>query len=211
MALHSAVPTSPSGQGQKPTLVVTDRDIVFNCPNCRGELVVDREGSGLEVPCSHCGQRLTVPAYSARAAAPPAAVAPVQSADASAPLGVVQPAPASTPPPVTLAPAPVPAAAAPTPLSTVAAPPVEQPAAPTVQRTFNHAEFTTEQLARRWGELKHQLKENRSQDTEMRGHVNRATIELHRLQLRLKTLQDRHGDITAELTALQTRLDQGAA
>ena len=45
----------------------------------------------------------------------------------------------------------------------------------------------------------------------MRGHVNRATIELHRLQLRLKTLQDRHGDITAELAALQTRLNQGAA
>ena len=182
----SATPASADG-GRKPALVVTDRDIVFNCPQCRGELVVDREGAGLEVPCSHCGQRLTVPAYQPRPVASPAVMA--------APP-VVAPPVAAGPTPVVVAPLPaVPA----------------EPAAPIVQRTFNHAELTTEQLARRWGELKHQLKENRSQDTEMRGHVNRATIELHRLQLRLKTLQDRHGDITAELTALQTRLDQGAA
>ena len=37
----------------------------------------------------------------------------------------------------------------------------------------------------------------------MRGHVNRANMELHRLQLRLKTLQERYADIEAELAALQ--------
>ena len=194
MALYSAVPSATSGQGQKPALVVTDHDIVFNCPKCQGELVVDREGAGMEVPCSHCGQRLTVPAYQPR---------PSPASDAVVP---------TIPAPVAAA---LPAAAAPVPAPVVvAAPPAgpaEAPGPPLVQRTFNHAELTAEQLARRWGELKHQLKENRSQDTEMRGHVNRATIELHRLQLRLKTLQDRHGDITAEITALQTRLDQGAA
>ncbi len=70
-------------------------------------------------------------------------------------------------------------------------------------RTFDFAGQTSEQLERRSGELKHQLKENRSQDTEMRGHVNRATMELHRLQLRLKKLQERQVDIEAELDSLK--------
>ena len=64
---------------------------------------------------------------------------------------------------------------------------------------FDFSDHSREQLERRLGELTHQLKENRSQDTEMRGHVNRATMELHRLQLRLKKLQERHGDIEAAL------------
>ena len=42
---------------------VTERDVVFECPHCGGELVVDRDGSGLEVPCALCGQTVTVPAY----------------------------------------------------------------------------------------------------------------------------------------------------
>ena len=68
-------------------------------------------------------------------------------------------------------------------------------------RQFDFGDQTPEQLTRRLEELKHQLKENMSQDTEMRGHVNRATIELHRLQLRLKKLQDRQRDIEAEIMA----------
>ena len=56
------------------------------------------------------------------------------------------------------------------------------------------------------GDLTHQLKENRSQDTEMRGHLSRATMELHRLQLRLKKLQDRQADIEAEIVALRGKI-----
>lgn len=41
----------------------------------------------------------------------------------------------------------------------------------------------------------------------MRGHVNRATMELHRLQLKLKKLQERHVDIGAEIHALAEWLD----
>ncbi len=52
-------------------------------------------------------------------------------------------------------------------------------------------------------DLSHQLKENSSQDVEMRGHINRATIELHRLQLKLKKLADRKAAIEAELNALR--------
>ena len=146
--------------GAKPALVIGARDIIFNCPNCQGELVVDRDGAGLSVPCSHCGHSLTIPEYQ------------------------------SPPRPDAAAPAPVAA----------------ENSAPTA-RHFDFNGKPHEELERRFNELKHQLKENRSQDTEMRGHVNRATMELHRLQLRLKKLQERHLDIGAEIHALAEWLD----
>src|SRR6201994_2055935 len=42
---------------------VTERDIVFDCPNCGGELAIDMDGAGMEVNCAHCGRGLTVPEY----------------------------------------------------------------------------------------------------------------------------------------------------
>jgi hypothetical protein len=42
---------------------VTERDIVFDCPHCGGELVVDMDGAGMEVNCALCGGGLTVPEY----------------------------------------------------------------------------------------------------------------------------------------------------
>ncbi len=78
-------------------------------------------------------------------------------------------------------------------------------------RHFDFDDKPREQLERRFNELKNQLKENRSQDTEMRGHVNRATMDLHRLQLKLKKLQDRQADIDAEINALADWLDNNAA
>ncbi len=42
---------------------VGERDIVFNCPHCQGELVVDREGAGMTFNCPHCGGRVTVPPH----------------------------------------------------------------------------------------------------------------------------------------------------
>ena len=163
MAFNHTVPAEVDLEGRaKLMLVITERDIVFNCPSCHGELVVDRDGAGLEVSCSHCNQTLTVPPHQPRAVAEsPSTLSMVQSVDN-----------------VTEAPA----------------------------RSFGFDAFSPEQLQRRLDELKHQLKENRSQDTEMRGHVNRATMELHRLQLRLKKLQERHGDIEAELTAIHAHI-----
>ncbi len=167
MASTDSVSETSSDSRKKLLLVVTDRDILFNCPSCQGELVVDRDGAGMEVTCSHCGHSLTVPQYQARAAAGQPAVT-LQASHAD-------------PPP---------------------APPV---------RSFDHANLSPEQLTRRLDELKHQLKENRSQDTEMRGHVGRATMELHRLQLRLKKLQERQVDIQAELQSIQSYLPSDAA
>ena len=114
---HDAAPTDH----KKLLLVITERDIVFICPACHGELVVDLAGAGLEVPCSHCGQTLTVPAHTARPAT--AQVGSTLHADAQ--------------PESTQAPA----------------------------RHFDFSNHTPEQMERRVGELKHQLKENRSQDT----------------------------------------------
>jgi hypothetical protein len=44
-------------------LEITERDIVFECPHCHGELVVDLEGAGFSLTCVHCGQTVTVPEY----------------------------------------------------------------------------------------------------------------------------------------------------
>ena len=42
---------------------ITERDVVFECPSCQGELIVDKDGAGLTVNCSLCGQPVTVPDY----------------------------------------------------------------------------------------------------------------------------------------------------
>lgn len=157
-------PAPESDTSSKPTVVVGERDIVFNCPNCHGELVVDRDGAGLAVPCSHCGYELTIPDHQQA----------TRVVDALQALETTEPA---------------------------SAPPV---------RHFDFSDKPREQLERRFNELKSQLKENRSQDTEMRGHVNRATMDLHRLQLKLKKLQERQTDIDAEINALADWLDNAA-
>jgi|HubBroStandDraft_4_1064222.scaffolds.fasta_scaffold184876_2 hypothetical protein len=50
-------------QIEREGLEITERDIVFDCPHCHGELVVDLEGAGLSLTCVHCGQAVTVPEY----------------------------------------------------------------------------------------------------------------------------------------------------
>ncbi len=165
-AAASSSPPSP--------IVVTERDIVFDCPHCAGELVIDQEGAGMTLACSHCGKDVTVPRRSPAAAA------------GSAPAAA-----GSAAPPVS------PRAGNPE----AAAPPAATP-------TVNFEGQSAEQIAKRQAELKLQLTENHSQTTEMRGHVNRATIELHRLQLKLQKLVDRQAAIEAELAAAKTALDQ---
>jgi ribosomal protein L37AE/L43A len=55
--------TTTEDQIEAAGVQISERDIVFECPHCRGELVVDRDGAGLELNCSHCGKPVTVPAY----------------------------------------------------------------------------------------------------------------------------------------------------
>jgi hypothetical protein len=42
---------------------VTERDIVFECPHCGGELVVDMDGAGMKVACTLCNGAIVVPEY----------------------------------------------------------------------------------------------------------------------------------------------------
>ena len=49
-------------------------------------------------------------------------------------------------------------------------------------------------------DVRQQLKENESQRTEVTGYINQLTIQLHRWQLRLQTLNDRKAQLEKELS-----------
>ena len=51
-------------------------------------------------------------------------------------------------------------------------------------------------------ELQQQLKENESQRTEITSYINQHSIQLHRWQLRLKTLNERQQKLQAELNSV---------
>src|SRR6187200_2640348 len=50
-------------------------------------------------------------------------------------------------------------------------------------------------------DVQRQLKENESQRTEVTGYINQLSIQLHRWQLRMKTLKERQEKLEAEITA----------
>src|SRR5437764_12986405 len=55
--------------------------------------------------------------------------------------------------------------------------------------------------AARISDVKHQLKENESQLTEMTSYINQLSIQLHRCQLRLQSLNERQQKLETELAA----------
>src|SRR5205085_3995739 len=54
----------------------------------------------------------------------------------------------------------------------------------------------------RISDLQHQLKENESQRTEITSYINQLSIQLHRWQLRLQSLNERQQKLEAELASL---------
>jgi transcription elongation factor Elf1 len=52
-------------------------------------------------------------------------------------------------------------------------------------------------------DLQHQLKENESQRTEITSYINQLSIQLHRWQLRLQSLNERQQKLEAELAAVK--------
>ena len=56
--------------------------------------------------------------------------------------------------------------------------------------------------AAKTSDLQHQLKENESQRTEITGYINQLSIQLHRWQLRLKSLNERQQKLESELSSL---------
>ena len=57
--------------------------------------------------------------------------------------------------------------------------------------------------AARVSDLQRQLKENESQRTEITGYINQLSIQLHRWQLRLKSLNERQQKLEAEIETLR--------
>ena len=57
--------------------------------------------------------------------------------------------------------------------------------------------------AARFSDLQHQLKENESQRTEITSYINQLSIQLHRWQLRLQSLNERQQKLEAELATIQ--------
>jgi predicted Zn finger-like uncharacterized protein len=55
----------------------------------------------------------------------------------------------------------------------------------------------------RISDLEHQLKENESQRTEITSYINQLSIQLHRWQLRLQSLNERQQKLEAELAAIR--------
>jgi hypothetical protein len=55
------------------------------------------------------------------------------------------------------------------------------------------------QAEARLADLQRQLKENESQRTEITGYINQLSIQLHRWQLRLQTLNERKQELEKDL------------
>jgi hypothetical protein len=53
----------PPDQIETAGVNLTERDIVFDCPHCHGGLIVDQEGTGIDVACPLCGAPVKVPEY----------------------------------------------------------------------------------------------------------------------------------------------------
>lgn len=56
--------------------------------------------------------------------------------------------------------------------------------------------------AEKLAELQRHLKENESQRTEINGYINQHSIQLHRWQLRLQTLNERNKELTDEIASV---------
>src|SRR6202166_2325537 len=55
-------------------IVVTNQDILFDCPSCGKSLVVDVSAEGMIVDCPQCRTNVIVPPRSAMRSEPPASV-----------------------------------------------------------------------------------------------------------------------------------------
>jgi hypothetical protein len=165
--LNANVPENAPSQDQieNTGVQLTERDIVFECPYCDGELVIDMDGAGLEVNCVLCGAGLTVPEYNGPS------LQFLQAATAKLAKAV-------------------------------------QAARNASPKKFHFEGCPRDELKRRQSELQRALLESQAQTTEVKGHIHHATIQLHRYQLKLEVIQERQGELKAELEALLRALNQ---
>ena len=55
-----------------------------------------------------------------------------------------------------------------------------------------------------WQEIQRKITESESQRTEVTGYINQVSIQLHRWQLRLQTLNERKQQLEKELVSQKT-------
>jgi hypothetical protein len=149
----------PPDQIETAGVNLTERDIVFDCPHCRGELIVDQEGKGLDVACPLCQKPVKVPEYHG------ASLQFLQAATAKLATAVRAARRASP-------------------------------------RQFEFEGKTPEELDQRRADLQKAIRENQAQAMEIKGQIHHATIQLHRYQLKLEVIQERQGELKAEIDAL---------
>jgi DNA-directed RNA polymerase subunit M/transcription elongation factor TFIIS len=53
-------------------------------------------------------------------------------------------------------------------------------------------------------DLQRKLRENEAQRTEVTGHINQLSIQIHRWKLRLQTLNERKAELETELASLKS-------
>jgi len=70
-------------------------------------------------------------------------------------------------------------------------------------------ESAPQSIEERLAELRRHLKENESQRTEVNGYINQLSIQLHRWQLRIQTLDERNRELMAEVVSCVTAASRG--
>lgn len=73
---------------------------------------------------------------------------------------------------------------------------------PQLSATGNAPSPPQESAVAKRAELQRHLKENESQRTEINGYINQLSIQLHRWQLRLQTLNERNKQLADEVSGL---------
>ncbi len=73
---------------------------------------------------------------------------------------------------------------------------------PSSSATSFAAQPPPQSAATKRAELQRHLKENESQRTEINGYINQLSIQLHRWQLRLQTLNERNKQLVGEMADL---------
>ena len=170
--------------GGAPEIGTASKEIRFACPHCSAPLVIDAGSTVKLLDCKRCKKSVRVPRTATSVVTPPPKVAAAAAASpkaASLPKVQSPPAkaPTAAPPPVTAAPPIVTAETEPPPLP-------------------DHGSDTLADLQR-------QLKENQSQRTEITGYINQLNIQLHRWQLRIKSLNERQKELESRIAAAEVK------
>ena len=159
---------------------IREDDILFDCPICGKNLVIEGIGRGLKILCPQCQSKIEVPN--------PKETPPEENKTGASP-----------PPPPGAGKPPEKAGAAP-----------GKELSEEKARPFDPAKFEgwdTAKLQDRFKELKNLLKENTSQRTETIEYISHANLRLQRETIKLRKLEARKAEFEQELEFLARKLN----